>query len=139
MRDELVARAQALGIWDRVRFTGPLEGEAKEAAYACASVVALPSRSEGQSITLLEALARAKPVVCTEACAFEAAVQDFAEVVPAERRALADGLLRTLRGLESARGRAVAGQRFVCETYSLERVAAAAERIYFEAFGQAGP
>ena len=49
-------------------FVGPLFAEAREAAYRSASACVLASLSEGQPFGILEAWARARAVLMTEAC-----------------------------------------------------------------------
>lgn len=57
MRSALEQRAAALGIADRVRFTGALDFDAVLDQYAAADVVALPSTTEGWPKTLAEGMA----------------------------------------------------------------------------------
>jgi glycosyltransferase involved in cell wall biosynthesis len=62
-RPVLVALADAQGIADRVRFLGRVSDEELAAAYARASVLALPSTGEGFGIAYLEAWQRGLPVI----------------------------------------------------------------------------
>ena len=61
--DALEAFARDAEIADRVRFEGPLPGDAFYAAIASARVLVLPSRREGFGIVVLEANAVGVPVV----------------------------------------------------------------------------
>jgi glycosyltransferase involved in cell wall biosynthesis len=80
--------------------------------YAAADVVVLPSRWEGLSLTLLEALASGCPVVVTDIPGLAEAVAPGvgARVPPGDVYALAGGLARRLTepGLRAAEGRAAA-------------------------------
>lgn len=60
---ELGVRARALGIGDRVTWTGMLEGEAKWSAYRAAEALILPSHQENFGVVVAEALACGKPVL----------------------------------------------------------------------------
>jgi glycosyltransferase involved in cell wall biosynthesis len=63
LREELERQAHALGIAERVTFTG-LRND-PENFYAALDVVALTSLNEGTPLTLIEAMANARPVVAT--------------------------------------------------------------------------
>jgi glycosyltransferase involved in cell wall biosynthesis len=135
MRARLLARAATLGISSCVHLLGPLDGEAKEAAFAAAGIVVLPSRSEGLPVTLLEALARSKPVICTRACLFDPVVDRFVYAVDASSEALAPALTNTVASLQAAQERARSGGAYVRSNYAIEQIAATAEGIYREAIG----
>jgi glycosyltransferase involved in cell wall biosynthesis len=93
MRAALEQRAQALGIGDRVKFTGWLGGADKVAAYRAADLVVIPSRHEAMSLVALEAGACAKPVLMTDQCGFDQAVASGGAVaVPATSEALGAAL-----------------------------------------------
>jgi glycosyltransferase involved in cell wall biosynthesis len=64
LEDELRARARALGVQDNVEFLGFVSDV--ERLYADARVFVLPSRSEGLSIAMCEAMAVGIPVVSTD-------------------------------------------------------------------------
>ncbi|HEX8424316.1 MAG TPA: glycosyltransferase, partial [Pyrinomonadaceae bacterium] len=63
LRGELEAEARALGIENRVTFTGLRDDP--ENFYAALDIVALTSLNEGTPLTLIEAMANARPVVAT--------------------------------------------------------------------------
>jgi glycosyltransferase involved in cell wall biosynthesis len=61
---ELIELAHAMGLADRVRFTGVLDDRAAiRRLLDSASLFALPSRTEGMPRALIEAMARALPAV----------------------------------------------------------------------------
>lgn len=57
-----------LGISSSITFTGMLQGERKWNALAAADVFVLPSRSEGLSVSVLEALGMSVPVIVSSEC-----------------------------------------------------------------------
>ena len=65
MLGELRERAARLGIAARVKFPGAVLGTAKEVLLNGAAALCQPSRHEGFSLTLLEALAHGVPVITT--------------------------------------------------------------------------
>jgi glycosyltransferase involved in cell wall biosynthesis len=66
LRATLEARAAALGVADRVTWTGLLQGELKWGAIGAADVFALPSHQENFGIAVVEALAAGVPVLISE-------------------------------------------------------------------------
>ncbi|WP_374969226.1 glycosyltransferase family 4 protein [Terrabacter sp. BE26] len=64
---EVVRRARAADIADRVSFTGPLRGDELAHAYACADLLVQPSRVETYGMVVTEALARGVPVAASSA------------------------------------------------------------------------
>lgn len=68
----LTERAVRAGVADRVRFVGPLSGDALLDALGRADRVALPSRFEGFGIAAVEAMAAGVPVVAADIPAFRA-------------------------------------------------------------------
>ena len=72
----LQQQATGLGLKPRVTFTGYVSEEELHAAYARATVFAMPSIAELQSIATLEAMASALPVVAADAMALPHLVHD---------------------------------------------------------------
>lgn len=68
--------ASTLGISDRVRFTGYVSDSELKEAYTRASVFAMPSIAELQSIATMEAMASALPVIAADAMALPHLVHD---------------------------------------------------------------
>lgn len=63
---ELQQMAVALGITDRITWTGMLSGKLKWGAYRCAELFCLPSHQENFGIVVAEALACGLPVAIAE-------------------------------------------------------------------------
>lgn len=74
-------QALKLGIADRVTLLGHVSGEAARRVWGAADAFILPSRSEGFSMAVLEALARGLPTVITDACHFPELAQADAGIV----------------------------------------------------------
>jgi glycosyltransferase involved in cell wall biosynthesis len=124
---DLEARADELGVRDRVVFAGHRDDV--PALLAAADVFVLPSRIEGLPLTVLEAMAAARPVVATRVGGTPEAVVDgeTGELVPAGD---IEALVRALDGLlsdpERARRLGESGRRRVHERFS---AAAMSERV----------
>ncbi|WP_235022115.1 MULTISPECIES: glycosyltransferase [unclassified Rathayibacter] len=91
--------ASSLGIADRVRFTGYVEDAELKEAYTRATVFAMPSIAELQSIATMEAMASALPVVAADAMALPHLVHDGENgylFAPGDAQALADRLTDVL-------------------------------------------
>lgn len=100
------------GLSKRVAVAGLLTGDDKLAALALASVFVLPSRIEGFSNAIVEALAAALPVVISEQCNFpQVATADAGFVLPLQATAfeeaiatlLSDHFLRVRMGTNARR------------------------------------
>ena len=90
---DLRARRGALGLDERVVFTGYLGEAARREAYNRSLLLVVPSRDEAMSLVALEAGALGRPVLLTDRCGFD----EVAEVgggltVPASVGGLRDGL-----------------------------------------------
>jgi glycosyltransferase involved in cell wall biosynthesis len=72
----LQVMAETLGIADRVNFLGYVTDEELRQAYTRATVFAMPSIAELQSIATMEAMASALPVVAADAMALPHLVHD---------------------------------------------------------------
>jgi glycosyltransferase involved in cell wall biosynthesis len=150
LRAELKTQADALGIGEQVTFTGLRDDP--ENFYAALDIVALTSLNEGTPLTLIEAMANARPVVATavggvvdlvgealdEAATTTTAVpaytlcergvrvrtNDAEAFCAALRRLVVDEALRRTLGER--------GQAFVAEHYSKERLVADVLNLYGE-------
>ncbi len=101
---------QEHGLEDQVLLTGMVQDQEKLALIARADVYTLPSYSEGFSISILENLAAAKPMLITPGCNFpEVAEMGAGLSVPPESQAL-EKALRQLLDMSDA-DRAAMGSR----------------------------
>jgi glycosyltransferase involved in cell wall biosynthesis len=120
-----------LGVADRVHVVGPLWGREKFAAMVDATVFCLPSRQEGFSMAVTEALACGLPVVISRECHFPEVAEAGAGVV-AELRSetVAAGLEQVLRDPKQRHDMALAGQSLVRRRYTWPVIAAQVIGLY---------
>lgn len=119
------------GLSDRVHMVGPLYGRDKIAAMVDAAVFCLPSRQEGFSMAITEAMACSCPVVVSEACHFpEVASAGAGEVVPLEVDRIAAALDRVLADPQRRRDMGQAGRRLVLSTFTWPEIAKKALAAY---------
>jgi glycosyltransferase involved in cell wall biosynthesis len=92
------ALARALGLQEKVGFTGELTGEALDRAYDAADVFVLATWRETYGMAVAEALARGLPIVGTATGAIPALVGDEAGLLvrPGDVEALALALSRVI-------------------------------------------
>lgn len=138
-REELEARARALGLGERVAFTG-FRVDVPE-LLAEVSVSVLPSLSEGLSNVVLEAMAAGVPVVATSVGGTPELLEDGVTgllVPPRDPAALAQAIGSLLE--DPARGRSIgqAGRQRVAERFSLEATLRQTEQLYERLLLRAG-
>jgi glycosyltransferase involved in cell wall biosynthesis len=128
------ATLTAAGLAQRVHFVGPVYGKARFAALHDADIFCLPSRMEGFSIAILEALVCGTPVVITRACNFPQ-VQDAGagEVVQGlDPHDIANALHRLLGDPERRRRAGEAGSQLVRSNYTWPVIAERSIDLYRE-------
>jgi glycosyltransferase involved in cell wall biosynthesis len=154
LREELQTQARSLGIAEQVTFTGLRDDP--ENFYAALDIVALTSLNEGTPLTLIEAMANARPVVATavggvvdlvgEAFDDEAATtttttaaapsyticERGARVRTNDAEAFCEALRRLITDEELRRTLGERGRAFVAEHYSKERLVADVLNLYGE-------
>lgn len=130
-RGDFQARVSGHGVTDRVHVVGPLYGRQKLAAFVDAACFCLPSRQEGFSVAIIEALACARPVVISQACHFPEVAQTGAgRIVTLDPAAVAAALEQTLADPAAARRAGDAGAGLVRERYTWDAVAERCLALY---------
>jgi L-malate glycosyltransferase len=115
----------------RITFTGPRDDVA--AVTAALDIAVLPSLREAQGISILEAMAVARPVVATRVGGIPEVITDGVEgllVSPADPAALAVAVGRLARNPPLRRRIGRAGQRTVEERFSIDAMVRRIEAIY---------
>lgn len=140
MLASLRQRAAALGLANRVVFTGFLDERARRAAYQKSRLLVVPSRDEAMSLVAVEAGSYGLPVLLTDRCGFdEVADVGGGLVVSASVEGLAHGLEALLADPQRASAMGARLKAHVLSTYTwnavveklrlaLQRVAAASRR-----------
>jgi glycosyltransferase involved in cell wall biosynthesis len=122
------------GLSNQVHLVGPLYGKDKYAALRSAACFCLPSRQEGFSVAILEAMACRLPVVISEACHFqEVAEAGAGRVVALDPNEIATALHELLDDRDRGRQMGEAGYQLVRSCYTWPQIAkqciAAYERV----------
>lgn len=119
------------GLRERVHVVGPLYGQEKLAALVDAVCFVLPSRQEGFSMAIIEALACGCPVVISRECNFpQAAERGCGFVLPLEAKAFAQAMMDLLADPDRARRMGKAGRELVFEQYTWSKIARRMVEIY---------
>lgn len=123
-RGDFERRVAGAGVASRVHVVGPLYGTDKLAALVDAAMFVLPSRQEGFSIAITEALACGLPVVVSDACHFpEVAEERCGHVVPLDAAATADRMAELLANPTEAAAMGERGRRLVFDRFTWPQVA----------------
>ncbi len=118
------AAVAASGLKRRVLVLDGLWGEEKIEALVDAECFCLPSRQEGFSMAITEALACGTPVVISEECRFpEVADEGAGEVLPLDPSAFAEALDALLSSPDHAAAMGSAGRRLVRAAYTWPSIA----------------
>lgn len=125
-------RASALGIGDSITWTGHLEGVAKQAALAAATLFVLPSFSENFGIALLEGMAAGLPCVSTEgvALAVEPACEGALLCVPSGDAVALTAAMELLLADAGLRRELSARALAAARHFSAESMAAGLRKLY---------
>lgn len=126
-------RVRDSDLTERVHVVGPLYGTDKLAALCDAAVFCLPSRQEGFSIAITEALAMGLPVVITRACHYPEVTEAGAGIETGlDAKEVADALHRVLSNASAAERMGEAGAKLVRERFTWPSVARRTLECYAE-------
>jgi glycosyltransferase involved in cell wall biosynthesis len=133
-QEEFEALIARLGIAQRVHIVGPLFGPQKLAALHDCDCFCLPSRQEGFSLAITEAMACELPVVISRECHFPE-VRDAGAgiIVELNAPAIAEAIQTVLRDPDAARKMGQAGRPLVISRFTWPKVA----KQMLENYGQA--
>jgi glycosyltransferase involved in cell wall biosynthesis len=137
---QVALQVKALGLEGSVILPGPVLGALKQSLLGHAEAFTLPSRTEGFSVALLEALSASLPCVYTTECHFsELAKKGGGWEVQPNAGDLSEALELALRQTpERLRSMGAAGNALGRSKYSLERVADQLLDMYRTAMGRRG-
>ena len=137
MLRDLRERAAKLDVVDRVRFPGAVFGSEKKSLLNGAATLCQPSRHEGFSLTLLEALAHGVPVVTTPECNFpEVSAADYSLVVDGDDvEALSSALSSVVADPGLRERMSDAGRLLVMQHYTWRNIAEQSLNVYTQCSG----
>lgn len=130
-RNSLEAQAHALGISERVVFTGRREDV--PAVTAALDVAVLPSYREAQGLSVLEAMALSRPVVASNVGGIPEMVEDGVSgllVPPGDPEALAGAIVKLLTDHPFADMLAKRGHDLVHDRFCIELMTSQIESLY---------
>jgi glycosyltransferase involved in cell wall biosynthesis len=139
MKRELNEQISRCGLTNRVHMPGAVYGRAKLALLRDAVCMCQPSRHEGFSVSMLEALACGLPVVTTRTANFPEIESEGAGVISApDADSLATSIAR-LATQEALRERqSLAARALVDRCYTWQAVEARARDVYKQAIASVG-
>ncbi len=136
---EFEQRISDLGLNDRTHVIGPIYGQDKLELIVDAACFCLPSRQEGFSMAITEAMACQLPVVITRNCHFpEVAEVQAGCVVELTAQNVAEALTRVLGDLTLRQQMGRAGRALIEDRFTWPRVAEQSLAAYQRAIERAG-
>lgn len=129
-RDALAARAAALGLGDRVELVGPVAEPAPH--LRAADVVLVPSRWDGLSLSLLEAMASGAAIVATKVDGSSVVGDAGVVVAPDDPPALAAAVDRLLADPDERARLGAAARARAVERFDVRRSVAATLDLWRE-------
>jgi colanic acid/amylovoran biosynthesis glycosyltransferase len=142
---DLTSLALALGVADRVEFTGAVDQNEVMRSLETATVMVLPcvraanGDLDGAPLALQEAMAAGVPVVATSVASIPELIRDEREgllVAPHDVSALANAIRRQLVDLQAALAMAQAARARVREQFSIHIEAGKLVRVWEDALSQ---
>jgi len=133
LREQLEAKAAALGLGDSVSFLGFVAKP--EDFLRSIDIFVMPSLFEGLGVAALEAMAAAKPVVATKVGGLAESVVDGQTgllVVPRDGKAIADAVRKLVAEPQAARQMGLRGRQRVLENFTVTQMAAQNEAYYYQ-------
>jgi glycosyltransferase involved in cell wall biosynthesis len=131
----LRAQVRQLGLEGNVRFLGKMDNEGVWSLLKCCNVFCLPSRSEGMSNALLEAMGCGLPSVATAVGGTPEVLEDGRTgyvVPPEDEGALASSIRRLLDDPDGARQMGRLAQTVIAERFSAGSMVRSLVRAYDE-------
>jgi glycosyltransferase involved in cell wall biosynthesis len=120
---QLLRDIKRLHLTERVHIVGPLYGRDKLSALVDAYCFCLPSRQEGFSIAITEALAAGTPVVISENCNFPEVTEAHAgHVVKLDNSHVASALIDLLRSQTKRDAAGRAGKAMIFERFTWQAI-----------------
>jgi glycosyltransferase involved in cell wall biosynthesis len=138
-RGEFEKQVRQLGLGEHFVFLGR-RSDITEILASC-DVGILPSRTEGMSNALLEYMAAGLPVVASRVGGSSEIVQAGVTgllIPPEDSPALGKAILKLLRDEKGTRKMGLAGQEFVAQNFSFERLVQNVDQLYTELLGGKG-
>jgi len=132
-KKNLESLSHQLGVDDRVTFTGYVTDEQLRAAYSSASVLAMPSIAELQSIVTMEAMATGLPVVAADAMALPHLVNDGVNgylFTPGDSKELAARLTDVLSAPPEERDRMKRASLEMIRAHDIQNTLSTFESLY---------
>ena len=124
LKSQWKERVCKVDLEQRVIFTGTISGQVKRSILARADLFCLPSKAEGFSMAILEALASGTAVMISPGCHFpEVESAGVGRVVAVEPEAMTSSMLDLLKNRKQLEKMGQKGRDFVRRHYSWDSIA----------------